>query len=383
VLERRADESEEMFASREADYRRAEENLTQDLSRHADELERYAADLEDWRATQPAWEEARKLAALVGDPMDGRKPEASPDALWLPAELNLPSLVSDVTQAVQALRYLGPVRNPATRWVASGAVVDSVGNEGERTVELLLQHARKEEQGEREVWAGPLIRAVNCALEDIGVGYELEVWRTDPAAGPPAATLRLVQALPTDTVRVGLQDVGSGVRQVLPILVEYEHLRARLAEGDPGAEVPILAVEQPELHLHPRLQGNLLMWLAGMERRGPARSAEDGEAGEDVAGGGADALTLEQGWRRRDGPCPQVILETHGEVLTLRAARLARSRELIESDDELVCLAVSSGSAAEGGEPVVTRVRKSPRGWIGWPSNLGFFAERLDEREDG
>ena len=50
----------------------------------------------------------------------------------------------------------------------------------------------------------------------------------------------------TDT-QVTLADVGYGINQILPVIIE----------GVASRENSILCVEQPEIHLHPRLQANI------------------------------------------------------------------------------------------------------------------------------
>lgn len=93
-------------------------------------------------------------------------------------------------------------------------------------------------------------------------------------------------------VELAMQDVGVGLSQLLPILVEV--LRDYRGFGIPGWD--IVAIEQPELHLHPALQVAL-----------------------------ADLFISAKGGMR------QLVIETHSEHLMLRCLR--RIRET--SDGEL------------------------------------------------
>ncbi|MCP4107996.1 MAG: AAA family ATPase [Desulfobacteraceae bacterium] len=53
------------------------------------------------------------------------------------------------------------------------------------------------------------------------------------------------------SVEVNIADVGTGIAQVLPIIVQ------RQFEGGTGSENSLEIVEQPELHLHPGAHGDL------------------------------------------------------------------------------------------------------------------------------
>ncbi len=61
----------------------------------------------------------------------------------------------------------------------------------------------------------------------------------------------VLSPLSEPTLRVNLLDTGEGITQVLPIVVAIE--KARLE----GSRRRLLALEQPELHLHPAVQRTL------------------------------------------------------------------------------------------------------------------------------
>lgn len=86
-------------------------------------------------------------------------------------------------------------------------------------------------------------------------------------------------------VAVSFQDVGVGLSQVLPLLLEID-----TQDREPGAS--FIIVEQPELHLHPRMQAELaeLMYTKAQESS-------------------------------------QIIAETHSESMLLRVQRLLRKRK--------------------------------------------------------
>ncbi len=139
-----------------------------------------------------------------------------------------------------------------------------------------------------------------------------------------------------------VQDVGTGLSQVVPVVV------ACLIQ-----DVTIVAIEQPELHLHPKLQANLGdLFIAAIDNK------------QDEIG-------------------RQLLIETHSEHLILRLLRRIREtseEELTEESFELVPedVAVNYFMAEKDGTKVV-RLRINGEGEFidRWP--YGFFDERLDE----
>jgi len=64
----------------------------------------------------------------------------------------------------------------------------------------------------------------------------------------------LVSPLEQPAVQISLVDTGEGLSQVLPVAVA-------LAQASLGNGSSLLALEQPELHLHPRLHEKLAAWM--------------------------------------------------------------------------------------------------------------------------
>jgi hypothetical protein len=176
---------------------------------------------------------------------------------------------------------------------------------------------------------------VNQWLEQLGVGYRIETIGVPASRNPIAVQLRL-HPLSSRSGRgagVALTDVGYGVSQLLPIVANTVALRNSL-----------LTIEQPEVHIHPKLQaqlGNLLVHSA----------------------------------TRQDGN--QLIIETHSEHLILRLMRLVRQGRLKPSD-----ISVLHVGSIEGEGAVVTELPLDERGRFleAWPE--GFFDERLEEMVD-
>ncbi len=179
------------------------------------------------------------------------------------------------------------------------------------------------------------LKSVNAMLEKLTVPYRLEVRtsQTDAAEGIQFLYLRDVRS----AIATRPSGVGYGVGQVLPLVVES-------CRPDPS----FIVVEQPELHLHPRLQAEL---------------------------GGA----LADGLRERGH---QYLVETHSEHLVLRLQRLIRSRQLAPSDVAVYYVDQTQVADEEGRRDVVSRVRQLRLDEDGefvdeWPD--GFFEEAYRE----
>ena len=133
----------------------------------------------------------------------------------------------------------------------------------------------------------------------------------------------------SDNVEFDPQDVGTGISQVIPVIV------ASLLD-----EEQIVAIEQPELHVHPRIQ------------------AELGDLFIDA-------------WKRKRN---QFLLETHSEHLILRLQRRVREHQITQDE-----VGVYYVSQAEDGQTDVVQLRLDEEGDFvdNWPG--GFFPERLKE----
>jgi predicted ATPase len=142
----------------------------------------------------------------------------------------------------------------------------------------------------------------------------------------------------TDTM-VSHRDVGIGISQVIPILVSCY-----------GLSDALIAIEQPEIHLHPKLQAEL----------------------------GDVFIESALGEQKNT-----FILETHSEHLLLRIMR--RMRETYNNELPEGCLPVRPEDVsilfveADGEGSIVREMPLNKRGELvkAWPG--GFFEEELDE----
>ncbi len=237
------------------------------------------------------------------------------------------------------ITYLGPIRDIGHRiQPLQSPFIKNVGTRGQFLARIAAQSFGLQE-------------AINHYFSTMGIEYSLEVQRHSLAAHYSEI---LLQTTTTPSVVVGLSDVGFGIQQVLPVLAEYASLNLSLRSGE--AESATLLVEQPELHLHPRLQCELASVLSGATDDDP----ED-----------PDFMDRSK--------ATQTILETHSEHMVLRLQRLVRRGELEPSDVSLLAIATNR----EDNSTVIQRIPLSPSGDFEgtWPE--GFFDERATEILEG
>lgn len=222
---------------------------------------------------------------------------------------------------LERVYFVGPMRARAERTTLVGqGIEDYVGPAGEEMAAIL--HARPD-----------LVTAVNQWCDRLGLGYHVRM--LDPLSQDLVMTAGEFAVLALEDVRrdppvlVSSRGVGYGVGQLLPILVQ-----SLLTESG------LILVEQPEVHLHPRLQsavGDLFV--------------------DTVVSGRA-----------------QLLIETHSEHLVLRLLRRVREGVLAPADLAILYVDLDVDGAA-----FVRRLEVDAGGDLvdGWPG--GFFDERLAE----
>ncbi|MCE9564362.1 MAG: AAA family ATPase [Planctomycetes bacterium] len=245
--------------------------------------------------------------------MDAHDPSTGPQQ-WDIARLAVVA-GQEVEGVLRKLVPIGPIRRPPARYYRFGGnSPTTVGYDGQHVPELLFRRTE-------------LVYAVNQWLQKLDIGYKIKVHPVGGAAGE-LFELRLEDKQSSVWVEAAVSDVGFGVSQVLPIVVQ-----SLATTGQ------ILAIEQPEVHVHPRLQ------------------AELGD------------LFVESAAKHGN----QFILETHSEHLALRIQR--RIREGSVNPEDVCVLYVERGHDGS----TVTRIPLDRDGDFtdGFPG--GFFTERLQE----
>jgi hypothetical protein len=246
---------------------------------------------------------------------------------------NLPGLAAQVSrclrQELESIVYLGPLREfPERHYVYSGKVTRYVGKSGAFVPDLLYKEA-------------DLVKAVNRYLRKFGIPYRIEIANASGAGTTPldVFAVRLIHKL--SRTSMNLTDVGFGISQSLPILVQSLI-----------ATESILCIEQPELHLHPALQAEL-----------------------------ADVFIDSALGPRKN----QFLIETHSEHLILRLMRRMRETSTnrrqgglpVKPEDVSILYVQNQDSRS-----TVTPLRLDESGALLDPWPGGFFEEGFRERFD-
>ena len=253
---------------------------------------------------------------------------SSNDTLLLEDWINLPvrRVCSSFRTDLENLVYLGPLRGqPEHYYEYSGDVSEYVGQRGEDLPSILFKKP-------------DILEEINDDLKRLGVKYRLELSKLWHENKSPSDIFSLLLIDENTGVGASIRDVGFGISQVLPIVVQ-----SRLSEKK------TLLIEQPEIHLHPAHQAELGDLFI--------RSAK------------------EQG--------NTLLLETHSENLILRILR--RIRETTEGElrsdlppirpEDVAVLYVQPGE--KGAQVIEIPVTEDGDFDRPWPQ--GFFEESIKE----
>ncbi|RKU16924.1 hypothetical protein C6500_17020 [Candidatus Poribacteria bacterium] len=233
---------------------------------------------------------------------------------------HIAELVIEAGKALkQTLETLFPIRPfrslPQRYYIPTGTNPWSVGYWGHLLPDLL--------SGDPQ-----LVKQTNAWLKRLDIDHMLEVKSVGTDPEDPFA-VRLIDTRRKELVNVALPDVGFGISQLLPFIVQSL-----------VSEQQIISIEQPEVHVHPKLQADLGDLLAAAIKK-PRQN--------------------------------RFIIETHSEHLILRLQRLIR-KKLLEPEDISV-IYVSRGP--EGAKAERLHLDEDGDFIDEWPN--GFFLERLRE----
>jgi len=217
-----------------------------------------------------------------------------------------------VTDFFARLRYVGPLRESFRETPFSGEEPESVGPDARYLIPFLKFHP-------------PVVERISDWLRERGLAAGLEIRETAKGSGRWAAYI-----VEKEGRRVNLTDTGFGYSQLIPVLAEIY--------GAP--ESSLILIEQPELHLNPRLA----IWVGDVL----ISAAHEGKA---------------------------ILAETHSEHIILRLRRRIAERELLPDQ---VALYFASRSLEEG-KSFLHRIRLDEMGQPAekWPEN--FWGEDYDE----
>ena len=219
-------------------------------------------------------------------------------------------------QTLETLFPIRPFRQPPERWyIFRGTSPQHVGYQGDLLPDLLLRRPE-------------LVDETNEWLEKLNIGHKLTVKSMGADSGD-LFEVRLIDTRRKEPVSVALPDVGFGVSQLLPFIVQ-----SLVSEGQ------IISIEQPEVHVHPKLQADLGDLLA-------------------------EAI--------KEPRSNRFIVETHSEHLILRLQRLVYEKRIKPEDVSVIY--VSRGY--EGAKAERLHLDEEGDFIDEWPN--GFFLERLRE----
>ena len=144
----------------------------------------------------------------------------------------------------RSLAYLGPMRTKAERLYSwTGTEPESVGYIGENTIPAMLAAKNRMLNIGRYGRKKTFEETIAQKLQDMGL---IESFRVKPISKNRQDYEVKVKTKGSSGL-VDLPDVGFGISQVLPVLVECFYAPAH----------SIILMEQPEIHLHPRAQSFL------------------------------------------------------------------------------------------------------------------------------
>ena len=238
---------------------------------------------------------------------------------------------------LDGLHHLGPLRQFPQRYYELTSFNDSdIGGRGENVPYVLHRNP-------------DTINLINRWFHKDRFDIRYRILPVKPFGDNPRLGLEFIAVAledPNQTV-VTWTDVGFGINQLIPVIVQgltHKH--------------GVLCVEQPEIHLHPRLQANIADFLIETSR-----------------------LNVEDEWtdekeRRFElrGPGNQWIVETHSEMIIRRIQR--RIREGAISNEDVSVLYVD---IQDDGNSAIQQLRLDENGyWLDdWPD--GFFDESVEE----
>jgi hypothetical protein len=243
----------------------------------------------------------------------------------------LSDLVLELERMLKSVFYVGPLREyPKRLYLWSGETPDHVGVKGDRAVEAILAAGGRTFNWKPKQRTKPLAELVAERLRSMRLISDFKVKQLGVHRKEYEVLVRTGQKLP----EVKLTDVGFGVSQILPVIVEALYVPRR----------SIVIFEQPEIHLHPRVQADLADLFVDA-----IRARENGEPRE----------------------C-QFIVESHSEHFLRRLQRRIAEEEL-STDDAALYFVHTDGASAR-----IEALKVDLFGNIlNWPD--GFFGDEIGD----
>jgi predicted ATPase len=197
----------------------------------------------------------------------------------------------------QSIAYIGPVRATGERYYRFQELgVEQIDPQG-RNLAMYLNSLSK-----------PAFQNFSRWLHT-SLGYEIDIERS-------RGHVQILLKEESSSEWFNVADMGYGFSQVLPVLAQIWSSGRR---APPFSGYPIIAIEQPELHLHPAYQARLANLFASI-----ATEAQEEEEAEDDDEDHIDVDAAE--------PDMKLIIETHSEAMINRFGELIAEGRLKPSD---------------------------------------------------
>ena len=253
--------------------------------------------------------------------------------------LSLLDVVQQFVRLTNEISYLGSLLEEPRRYYF-GAIGDyfSVGVRGEHTFDMIAQN--------------PVMQnAVNVWFGKFGIPYTLDIIRDvghEEFAGAGAINIVVLVDQRTNT-SLTLADVGFGISQILPVIVE----------GLAGRS-DVICVDQPEVHLHPKLQAEIAeLMIATRDHDHKACAIHQHECCVDKD----ECEFISKQW----------IVETHSELLVRRIQSHIAEGTLDKNEVSVLYVEPSE----HGSEIIPLELDDQGEFVMDWPA--GFFDESTAE----
>jgi len=245
------------------------------------------------------------------------------------------SFLTDLSLAIKnlfkSIYYVGPLRdNPERLYNFSGEIPTDVGEKGENAINALLAaKGRKLQKGFRRS-KEPFENLIARWLRDMGLIDSFQVVPIGDGRKEHEVRLKIQK----DSPEVLITDVGFGISQILPVLVQCFYVSPKST----------IIFEQPEIHLHPLVQSHLGdLFIETVKSR-------EYENYRDV----------------------QIIVESHSEHLIRRIQRRI-AEEVIKPEDVAIYFVIQ-----ENGEAKLEELKIDAFGNVtNWPDN--FFGNDIED----
>jgi hypothetical protein len=231
----------------------------------------------------------------------------------------------------QRLVYLGPLRERfSRRYTWTGEAPEHVGWKGEHTIAAILAAKDKKLSRGKKKKSRHFTELLAEWLQQMGL---IEAFEVKPIA-PKRRDYEVLVKTPGAGNWVNITDVGFGISQFLPVLVQCFY-------APPGS---VVLIEQPEIHLHPAAQ----LWLADL------------------------FIEAIHSWEGGEPRNIQLIIESHSEHFLRRLQRRIAEQQISRNEvAAYFCQPTKDGAALT---PLDVDVFGNIRNW---PEN--FFGDTMNE----